>query len=70
MRNRKEEIEKKVHEAYLLCKDAFTPYDSSVTSILGRLEMYDKEEDAFLFAINNFFLQKKQKEVMANERYD
>ncbi len=70
MKNRKEDIEEKVHEAYLLCKDAFTPYNSSVTDILGKLEMHDKEEDAFLFMVNNFFLQKKQREVMANERYD
>lgn len=62
MAQKKQEI----HEAYLNCRKVFEPSFELADVVT---EIFDEEEREFYELLYNFFLQKKQKEVVENEVY-
>lgn len=67
MQNTEEaEAAKKMHEAYLQCKETFAP---NRILINASVNIEDEEESLFFRTVSNFFIQQRQKEVIKNEKY-
>lgn len=52
---------KKIHEAYLQCKETFDP---SRILVNASVNIDNEEESLFFRTVSNFFIQQKQKEVI------
>lgn len=60
------EAAQNMHEAYLKCKDAFDPTHLPVNDTI----FFDSEEEAFFSkTVSDFFLQRKQSEVIKHQSY-
>ena len=57
------ETAKKIHKAYLQCKETFDP---SRIFINAAVDIEDEEESLFFSTLSDFFIQQRQKEVIKN----
>lgn len=62
-----DEAAKNMHEAYLICKTVFDP---GVAQINDRVSFENEEEDFFYKTVSDFFIQRKQKEIIELENYE
>lgn len=56
------EAAKKIHEAYLQCKETFDP---GKTADNVAADISDKEESLFFKVVSDFFIQQRQKEIIS-----
>lgn len=60
------EAAKNMHEAYLKCKTVFDPKLETINDMVD----FESEEEAFFYkAVSDFFIQRKQMEIIKQERY-
>ncbi len=60
------EAAQNMHDAYLKCKDAFDPSHTPVNDTI----FFDSEEEEFFYkTVSDFFIQRKQREVIKNQSY-
>ena len=62
MANKNDEAAKRIHKAYLQCKETFAP-NRLIENI--KVDINDEEEDLFFKVVSDFFLQLKQKEIIS-----
>lgn len=55
------EMAKKIHEAYLQCKETFNP---SLALMNDMVKFEDEEEELFYKTISDFFIKRKQKDII------
>ena len=55
-----------MHEAYLQCKTVFDPRYLMVNN---RVDFKSEEEEFFYKIVGDFFLQRKQMEIIKQEKY-
>ena len=61
-----EELVKKIHKIYVDCNNTFS---ADLQFSFSPFNIKDKEERIFYNYIANYYLQKRQEEVMKNEKY-
>ena len=61
-----EEAAKNMHEAYLQCKTVFDPIHLMVNN---RVDFKSEEEEFFYKIVGDFFLQRKQMEIIRENKY-
>lgn len=61
-----DEATKNMHEAYLQCKTVFDPKHLMVNN---RIDFKSEEEEFFYKIVGDFFLQRKQMEIIKQEKY-
>lgn len=60
------EAAKNMHEAYLKCKTVFDPKLETINDMVD----FESEEEAFFYkTVSDFFIQRKQMEIIKQERY-
>ncbi len=60
------EAAQNMHEAYLKCKDAFNPIHTPVNDTV----FFDSEEEEFFYqTVSDFFIARRQSEVIKNQSY-
>ena len=60
------EAAKNMHEAYLKCKTVFDPKLETINDMVD----FENEEEAFFYkTVSDFFIQRKQMEIIKQERY-
>ena len=60
------EAAKNMHEAYLKCKAVFDP---KYLMVNNRVDFESEEEEFFYKIMGDFFLQRKQMEIIGHEKY-
>ena len=60
-----DEAAKNIHEAYLKCKTVFAPKHLLVNN---RVDFESEEEEFFYKIMGDFFLQRKQMEIIGHEK--
>ena len=61
MQREREEAAKRIHEAYLQCKETFNPNLESINVTVS----FDNEEEAFFYkTVSDFFIKRKQWEII------
>ena len=60
------EAAKNMHEAYLRCKSVFDPNHLMVNN---RVDFESEEEEFFYKIVGDFFLQRKQMEIIRQEKH-
>ncbi|MCD7715845.1 MAG: hypothetical protein LUI39_05275 [Lachnospiraceae bacterium] len=53
--------EKRIHDAYLQCKNTFDPGDALINDAVT---IKNEEENLFYRLVSDFFIQQKQKEII------
>jgi len=61
-----DEAAKNMHEAYLRCKSVFDPNHLMVNN---RVDFKNEEEEFFYKIVGDFFLQRKQMEIIGQEKH-
>ena len=61
-----DEATKNMHEAYLRCKSVFDPNHLMVNN---RVDFKNEEEEFFYKIVGDFFLQRKQTEIIRQEKH-
>lgn len=60
------EAAKNMHEAYLKCKTVFDPRLETINDMVD----FESEEETFFYKIvSDFFIQRKQMEIIKQEKY-
>lgn len=66
MQREREEAARRIHEAYLQCKATFNPNLESINVMVS----FDDEEEAFFYkTVSDFFIQRRQLEIIKRNSY-